>query len=202
MDWKHREMKAILKTALSCSLSLLCGLASFGQDAGLKTNLLYDATLTVNAGVEVGLAPRWSLDLSGNYNAWTIGGRRWKHWLAQPEARYWFCDRFAGHFLGFHALGGQYNVGNIPVGFDLLGTDFSVLRDRRVQGWAVGAGVAYGYAFVLGRHWNLELEVGAGYVYTRYDVFECAGCGKRVEQDRPHHYVGPTKAAVNLVYIF
>ncbi|WP_288083424.1 DUF3575 domain-containing protein, partial [Xylanibacter rodentium] len=27
-------------------------------------------------------------------------------------------------------------------------------------------------------------------------------CGKKVETDRPHHYVGPTKAAVNLVYLF
>ncbi|WP_304476709.1 DUF3575 domain-containing protein, partial [uncultured Muribaculum sp.] len=31
-----------------------------------KTNLVYDALLTVNLGAEVQLAPRWSLDLSGN----------------------------------------------------------------------------------------------------------------------------------------
>ena len=41
-----------------------------GQDVAIKTNLLYDATRTVNAGIEVGLAPRWTIDLSGNYNAW------------------------------------------------------------------------------------------------------------------------------------
>ena len=45
-------------------------------------------------------------------------------------------------------------------------------------------------------------EEGVGYAYTRYDRFRCAGCGKRIETDRPHHYVGPTKAAVNLVYVF
>ena len=81
------------------------------QDIAVKTNLLYDACATINIGAEVGLAPKWTLDVSGNLNAWTLShGRKWKHWMAQPEARYWFCDRFAGHFLAVHALGGQYNV--------------------------------------------------------------------------------------------
>ena len=172
------------------------------QNVALKTNLLYDATLTVNAGIEVGLAPRWSFDLSGNYNGWAVNGHKWKHWLAQPEVRYWFCDRFAGHFVGMHLLGGQYNMGNIENSINFLGTDFSRLSDRRYQGWAVGAGLAYGYAFILGKHWNLELELGLGYAYTRYDIFRCEGCGKKVLEDTPHHYVGPTKAAVNLVYGF
>ena len=173
-----------------------------GQNVALKSNLLYDATLTVNAGLEVGLAPRWSFDLSGNYNGWAIDGHKWKHWLVQPELRYWFCDRFAGHFVGLHALGGQYNFGNFDTSLSFLGTDYSVFADNRHQGWYAGAGIAYGYSFILSRHWNLELELGAGYVYTRYDVFECQGCGRKVEEDKPHHYVGPTKAAVNLVYNF
>ncbi|MBQ8501762.1 MAG: DUF3575 domain-containing protein, partial [Bacteroides sp.] len=54
------------------------------QDVAVKSNLLYDATATINAGVEFRLAPRWSFDLSGNYNAWTLNDHRWKHWLLQP----------------------------------------------------------------------------------------------------------------------
>ena len=172
------------------------------QNVAIKTNLLYDALLNVNAGIEVGLAPRWTLDLSGDYNGWTVNEHKWKHWLVQPEFRYWFCDRFSGHFLGFHALGGRYNFGNIKNGVSFLGSDFSKLTDYRYQGWGVGAGIAYGYTWILGKHWNLEAEIGVGYIYTRYDVFECAECGARVAADQPHHYVGPTKAAVNLVYVF
>ena len=81
---------------------LTAGSAVKAQNAAIKTNLLYDATATVNAGIEFGLAKRWTLDLSGNYNGWDINGHKWKHWLVQPEFRYWFCDRFARHFLGFH----------------------------------------------------------------------------------------------------
>lgn len=172
------------------------------QNVALKSNLLGDALANVNVGLEIGLAPKWTLDLSGQYNGWTIRNHTWKHWLVQPEARYWFCDRFARHFLGFHALGGKYNVGNIDTSISFLGTNFGILKDHRVQGWAVGAGIAYGYAWVLGKHWNLEAEIGIGYAYTRYDVFECVECGRRTSEDNTHHYVGPTKAALNLVYVF
>lgn len=175
----------------------------WGQNAAVKTNLLADAFVSPNLGVEIGLAPRWTLDVSGQFNAWTLShDRRWKHWLLQPEARYWFCDRFSGHFIGAHIHGGQYNIGGVDGKVEFLGTDFRKLEDTRYQGWFVGVGVAYGYAWILGRHWNLEAEIGIGYSYTRYDRFRCIGCGKKIETDKPHHYVGPTKAAVNLVYVF
>lgn len=174
-----------------------------GQNVAVKTNLLTDGLLSPNLGVEIGLAPKWTLDVDGQLNAWTLSGnRRWKHWALQPEARYWFCDRFAGHFVGAHIHGGAYNIGGIDGRLHFLGTDARKLERSRYQGWFVGAGVAYGYAWILGRHWNLEAEIGIGYSYTRYDRFRCAGCGKKVEEDKPHHYVGPTKAAINLVYLF
>lgn len=191
------------KSCIALLSTLFCCAVAYGQKTAVKSNLLYDATATINLGAEVGLAPRWSIDLSGNFNGWTFShGRRWKHWLVQPEARYWFCDRFSGHFLGAHLLGGQYNVGGIKTHLSILGTDFSPLREYRYQGWFAGAGVAYGYSWILGRHWNLEAELGFGYIYTKYDRFRCVGYGKKVESDRPHHYVGPTKAAINLVYLF
>jgi putative salt-induced outer membrane protein YdiY len=193
-----------LKFYIPLILGLLTSLGASAQnDVAIKTNVLYDLTATVNAGVEVGLAPRWTIDLSGNFNAWNLSEeKRWKHYLVQPEARYWFCDRFMGHFLGIHAHGGQYNVGGLKNNINFLGTDLSKLTDSRYQGWFAGAGIAYGYAFVLGRHWNLELELGVGYAYTKYDSFECAGCGRKVETGLTHHYVGPTKLALNLVYLF
>lgn len=174
-----------------------------GQVVGLKTNLLYDAALTPTLGLEFGLAPKWSLDVSGSINAWTVNDRKWKLWMAQPEARYWFCQRFAGHFLGVHALGGQFNFGNLDFGnLHFLGTDFRKLKDHRYQGWMVGAGVAYGYSWILGKHWNIEAELGIGWIYTRHDEFNCGDCGKKLDEDVPHNYYGPTKAAINLIYYF
>jgi hypothetical protein len=40
-----------------------------------------------------------------------------------------------------------------------------------------------------------------GYAYFNYDIFSCSGCGRNIGVG-DHHYFGPTKAAVNLVYVF
>lgn len=176
--------------------------AARGQVA-VKTNVLYDATATINIGIEVGLSSRWTLDLSGDLNAWEFShGRRWKHWFLQPEGRYWLCDRFSGSFIAMHLHGGQFNIGNLDNGIDFFGSDFGELSDRRVQGWFLGAGVGYGYAWVLGRHWNIEAEIAIGYAYARYDKYDCESCDEKIADDKDHHYVGPTKAAINLIYVF
>ena len=130
------------------------------QDVALKTNLLADGFLNPNLGIEVGLAPKWTLDITGQFNAWTLShDRRWKHWAVQPEARYWFCDRFGAHFVGMHLHGGQYNIGGFDGKINMLGTDARKLKDSRYQGWFIGAGVAYGYAWILGHHWKLVLAI-------------------------------------------
>ena len=172
------------------------------QDWAVKTNIVYDATATANLDVEIGLAPKWTLDFSGNLNAWSKNDKtKWKHWLVQPEARYWFCDRFSRHFVGVHGIAAAFNFGSIKNNLSFLGTDFSVLSTMRYQGYAFGGGVAYGYAFMLSKHINLELEAGFGYLYLDYEKFSCSDCGRRIG-DGNHHYVGPTKAALNLVFLF
>lgn len=154
-------------------------------------------------GVEVGIEDNWTFDAEGQFNLWTLPENvRWKHWAVQPEVRYWFCDRFAGSFLGVHTHGGQFNMGGFDGRVHYFGTDARKIEDTRYQGWFVGAGVSYGYAWILNANWNLEAEFGFGYSYTQYDRFRCAGCGKKVEEDVPHHYVGPTRIALNLVYLF
>lgn len=197
-------MKRFPYAVLSATLLAFCmvSTALSAQEVAIKTNVLSLAALNANAGVEIGLAPRWTLDLTGDYNALSTRESKWKHLLFQPEARYWFCNRFAGPFIGIHALGGVYNIGNIDTDLHFCGADFSILKDHRAQGWTAGAGIAYGYTWVLSKHWNLEAEIGAGYLYTRYDLYECNDCGRRTEQDLHHHFIGPTKAAVNLVYVF
>ena len=186
-----------------CVMLFMCLLPCKAQKVAVKTNLLWDAAATLNAGVEIGLAPRWTFDLSGNYNALSMPkDRRWRQLSAQPEVRYWLCERFAGHFFGFHAHGGLYNVANIENNLKFLGTDFSRLTDERFQGWFAGCGIGYGYSWILGRHWNLEAEVGFGYSYTRYDRYPCTVCGEKLDENMVHHYVGPTKLALSLVYLF
>lgn len=182
--------------------SLCCTPSVSAQQLGLKTNILYDATATINVGAELKVAPRWSIDVSGNLNAWTFShSRRWKHWLVQPEARYWLCEATAGHFFALHGLGGQYNFGHLSFARDIAGLELGQLRDHRYQGWYAGAGLGYGYSWTLGTHWSLEAEIAVGWIYTHYDIFECEGCGRRVGTGHKSFFA-PTKAAISFVYVF
>lgn len=199
---KTVNMKRILQI-MTIMLVALGGIESVAQNrVAIKSNLLYDVLLSPNLGVEVGVAPKWSLELSGNFNDWRVDGHSWKHWFVQPEARYWFCERFGGHFLALHAIAGEYNFGNMKNSVSFLGSDFSKLGDRRYQGWGAGLGVGYGYTWMLSRHWSMEAEIGVGWIYTRYDSYPCRNCGNKIDSNRAHNYAGPTKAAVNLIYVF
>ena len=73
-------------------------------------------------------------------------------------------------------------------------------QEHRYEGWATGIGISYGYTWILGKRWNLEANIGAGYIYTKYDKYECKTCG-RFKGNQKKHYFGPTKAGISLIYI-
>lgn len=196
------RLNRILLTVVATVTAWLAIPPANAQDVALKTNLINDIALSPNIGVEVGLAPKWTLDMTAEMNLWKVDGRSWKHLYFQPEARYWFCQRFSGHFIGFHALGGIYNFGKLNLPFNMLGSNLKELKDKRYQGWAAGAGVVYGYAWPLHKHWNIEAALGIGWLYTRFDSYPCQICGTKIDRNKSHNYFGPTKLSVAVEYIF
>lgn len=158
----------------------------------LKTNALYLATTTPNLGLEFGLSKKFTLDISGNYNPWTFSdNKKLKHWLVQPELRYWTCERFNGHFFGIHGHYAEYNVGGIKQ----LG-----LKDYRYQGNLYGGGISYGHHWILGNHWSIEAEIGVGYAHLDYDKYRCEKCGTKIKEDTKDYW-GPTKVAISFIYV-
>jgi hypothetical protein len=274
------------------------------QEMALKTNLLYDATTTINLGYEIALSEKSTLDIWGNYNPWILGykwvgiedaGSRFtekrekklKHWMLQPEFRWWNCEKFNGHFFGVHLHGGQFSVGamSLPFGIGRYKYSFStdeneverdqfgqaahgdegwgsylgqypvkmetggrqgdgtVLPERQVsgvmykpgtlpyvglvnyagaeearnqmlyanadrdgvytnsfEGWFAGAGVSYGYHWILGPHFSMEFTLGIGFAYLDYDKLRCTTCRQVIAQDKSW-YFGPTRAGVGLVWM-
>ena len=166
----------------------------------VRMNLLYaGATLTPNLALEVGTGPRTSVELRGSYNPWNRIGTpenndKLVHWVVRPGFRYWFCERYMGHFVGVDAFYSKYNISGhkIPlVGFD---------KEFRYAGNAIGAGVNYGYHLPLGKQWGLEFGVGVGVARLKYDKFPCTLCSGVIET-KSKTYFGPTSASVNLVFI-
>ncbi len=189
-------MKKILLLALA--MSAFIGKVD-AQSVGLKSNLLYSASLSPNLGVEIGLGSQTTLDISAGFNPFTFSkGRQWKHWLVQPEFRYWTCERFNGHFVAAHLVGGGFNVGNVDF-FPFSMWDS--LENYRYKGHALGAGLSYGYAWMLGKHWNLEAEIGLGYAHAWYDQYECRDCSDKIGSGGKNYW-GITKLSISFVYLF
>lgn len=161
---------------------------------GIKTNLLYDLTSSINLGLEFGLTSRNTLDVSVNYNPWTFSDNsKLKHILIQPEWRYWLCESFNKHFLGIHVQYAHYNVGNINV------FNKGILEDR-YQGDLYGAGFSYGYQKYLSRRFSLEATIGVGYNYLKYDRYDCVKCGT-LKGKESKNYIGVTKLGLSLIYM-
>lgn len=164
----------------------------YGQQTALKTNALFWATTTPNAGVEVGLSDHLTIEVWGAYNAWKFkNDMKLNLYLAQPEVRYWPCQKFEGHFVGLHGHYGHFNIGQLPF--------ISGLNDSVLRGDLYGGGVSYGYHWAVGERWGIEATVGVGYAYMKYDKIRCAECGE-LTGHYTRQYYGPTRLGVSVIY--
>jgi outer membrane protein OmpA-like peptidoglycan-associated protein len=160
----------------------------------LKSNLLYDATTTINLGAEFRIDRKLTLDLPFSYNPWTFsGGKKIRHWLIQPELRYWTKESFKGVFWGLHLHGAQFNTSKI-------------IDDYRYEGWLAGAGLSFGYRWNLSSRWGIEATIGAGYAYIDYTKYaddvssaDCNTCGQKLTSDKKQYW-GPTRAGLSISY--
>jgi hypothetical protein len=114
----------------------------------LKTNLLYDLTSTLNIGGEYQISPKHTVDLAINYNPWRFSSnKKIKHFMVQPELRFWKDQAFKGHFWGIHTMYARYNVGGIKIPF----ISQQKIETTRYQGNLFGAGISYGYQWAFSR---------------------------------------------------
>ena len=150
----------------------------------LRTNLLYDATLTPNLGGELHLDSVWSAGLNIGLNAWDIdkeSNKKWRHVLISPNVRWYHNYKYKGdslvarrvNYLELDAIYSHFNVGNTRIPFGL----YSAVKDRRLQGDLIALGGKYGYSWILSRDWHLEAEAGIAIGYAWFKEYECDHCG-------------------------
>lgn len=165
---------------------------------GIKTNVLYWATTSPNVALEVATGKKWTFKTTLGFNAWDFDATRndeisLRHWLVQPELRYWFCQAFEGHLIGVHGIYTQFDMGNIPF---IKGE----IQDYIYRGYGYGAGISYGCHFPLAKRWGVELTAGFGFLILDYDKYRCLDCTEYVGS-YGRNYVGPTKLAVNFIFM-
>lgn len=166
---------------------LLLASEAHAQRAAVKSDAVLWSVLAPNAGVEVALHRKSTLEISGAWKPWTVcNGETLRFWLVQTEGRYWLCEAFEGHFFGTHLHAAQYCLRH---------------GGRIYDGFLAGGGVTYGYDWILAPRWNLEALIGVGYARLWYEErpdLPCARCAR----ERSRNYVGPTAISLSVSYLF
>ncbi len=199
-------MKRCLTLALLSFLAF--AFSASAQKIAVKSNALYWATTTPNVGMEFAMGDKWSFEIAGGYNPWTLNAddnMKVKHFLVTPEVRYWFCERFNGHFLGINANYTMFNICNVHVLNPFYesagdGPFIDACLNSRIEGWAAGAGITYGYSWLIAPRWNMELNIGLGYWYSDYERYENRLCGLFRSADTKHA-VGLTDLGLSFIYL-
>lgn len=193
----HLYMKRTLTVVLLLSFIILRASA---QTLALRTNLLYDATLSPNLGAEVRLDSSWSAGINVGFNAWDIDkskNKKWRHVLVSPNVRKYFglkrdslciygtrADGTYGvlrdsvvtrraNYFETNLIYSHFNVGNTRIPFGL----YSAVKNRRLQGDLLALGAKYGYSWILARDWCIEAEAGVAVGYAWFKEYDCDHCG-------------------------
>ena len=142
----------------------------------LRTNLLYDATLSPNLGVDVRVDSAWTVGLLVGINAWDIDkakNKKWRHALFSLRARKYRDSLFHKGYYEADVIYSHYNVGNTKIPFGL----YSAVKDHRLQGDLIALGGKYGYSWILSRTWRIEAEAGVAVGYAWFKEYDCPHCG-------------------------
>lgn len=160
----------------------------------VKTNLLYDAILIPNIGVEFYVGQGWSVGADWMYAWWKNDKRHdyWRIYGGELEIRKYFGRRAAekpltGHHLSVYLQGLTYD-------FELGGTGY-------LSEFSYGAGIEYGYSLPIGYRLNLDFGIGIGYLGGKYKKYKPIDTHYVWQETRQRHWFGPTKAEVSLVWL-
>ncbi len=162
------QQAAVAQSSLDDSLAL--------PRVALRTNLLYDATLSPNLGADVRVDSLWTIGLLVGVNAWDIDkteNKKWRHALFSLRARKYQKYLFQKGYFEGDLIYSHFNVGSTKIPFGL----YSAVKDHRLQGDLVALGGKYGYSWILARDWRVEAEAGVAVGYAWFKEYDCPHCG-------------------------
>lgn len=148
--------------------------------------------MTPNLGVEVALSKKLTLDTYVAYNPFKFrNGKQWRHYVVHPELRYWFREKFRGHFLGLHGGFGSYKLFNAPIitTKEDMGTYY--------RGTFGLLGPTYGYHWILNKHWSIGAYVGISWVHTKYKMYNQGEYLAEKSKDE----IQPTTVGFSIIYL-
>lgn len=163
--------------------------------AALKTNLVYDALLIPNVGIDIYMGNNWSTVINWEYAWWKSDKTHW-YWRVYGgdiEIRKWFGKKSLEKPLTGHHIGPY---------FQLVTYDFET-GHRGYQGrrWTKAAGIAYGYSMPLRERLNLDFTIGLGFHWGQFYEYKPIDTHYVWQKTRNRMAITPTKIEVSLVWL-
>ena len=169
----------------------------------IKTNMLYDALLVPNVGVEFSLGKRWSVAADWMYGWWSRNKshRYWRVYGGGLTVRKYFGAKAAekplqGHHIGINAQMLTYDIEFGGKGY-MGGKPGGTLWDR--MNYTIGA--EYGYSMPVARRLNIDFSLAAGYMGGRYYEYTPLDGHYVWQATKNRKWIGPTKVEVSLVWL-
>ena len=195
-------MKALFTALLFC-VGVGVSPAIHAQQVAVKTNLLFDALLVPNAGLEFYLGKGFSVGANWMY-AWWKTDRRHRYWRlygGELDVRKYFgrpegANPLSGHHVGLYGQIFTFDFETDGRGY-IGGKPGCTLWEKMNY----AAGVEYGYSLPVARRLNLDFAIGAGYWGGDYYEYEPVDNHYVWRQTKQRHWFGPTKAEVSLVWL-
>lgn len=161
----------------------------------VKSNLVYDAAVIPNIGVEVYLGKQWTV-LGDWFYTWFKNDDKHRYWQGYGGylgVRKYFGTKaqehpFTGHHAGVYGLMLTHDV-------EWGGTGYQMPH------WGYGGGVEYGYSAPIARRLNLDFSLGVGFQDGKYYKYVPMDNHYVWQSTHKRHWFGPTKAEVSLVWL-
>lgn len=162
----------------------------------LFTNALLDAVTIPNAGFDVYVGRRFSVNASWMYAWWRKGAKNhfWRIYGGNIELRRWLGQ--GKPLTGWHL--GAF-VGITTYDFERGGRGYLGPK------WSYLGGLSGGYSMPVAHRFNIDFNLGLGYMGGTYKEYLPRGRWPHThyvwQQTKHRHYLGPTKVEISGVWL-
>lgn len=157
----------------------------------ISTNVAgYANLLTLNAEGSVPVSRRWTVNAGLKYNPFAFGKEKFRNKQQAYYAgmRYWPWHSYSGWWMSGKIQYQEFNAGGLG-------------RAETSEGDRVGLGLGAGFAYMVGKHFNVEFGASLWGGMEWFTTYSCPVCGDRELSGRKI-FILPCDVIIAISYIF
>ena len=157
----------------------------------ISTNVAgYANLLTLNAEGSVPVSRRWTVNAGLKYNPFAFGKEKFRNrqQAYYADMRYWPWHSYSGWWMSGKIQYQEFNAGGLG-------------RAETSEGDRVGLGLGAGFAYMVGKHFNVEFGASLWGGMEWFTTYSCPVCGD-LELSGRKIFILPCDVIIAISYIF